>query len=138
MKRLVLSFASWFIGSFVLFYALLMLSSCSACIEQDELVRLECVPGEKMVCDLAGEDYPNAIVDPIPRLAGQCSYGTKTCTYDGWSECWPVLVIDMPKHVIDKSTGKQITAEIMISQDEECNGPGVILGLHDIKELTNA
>ena len=87
MKRLVLSFASWFIGSFVLFYALLMLSSCSACIEQDELVRLECVPGEKMVCDLAGEDYPNAIVDPIPRLAGQCSYGTKTCTYDGWSEC---------------------------------------------------
>jgi len=39
--------------------------------------------------------------------------------------------------VIDKSTGKQITAEIMISQDEECNGPGVILGLHDIKELTN-
>ena len=58
--------------------------------------------------------------------------------YDGWSECWPVLVIDMPKHVIDKSTGIQITAEIMISQDEECNGPGVILGLHDIKELTNA
>jgi len=57
--------------------------------------------------------------------------------YDGWSECWPVLVVDMPNHVIDKSTGKQITAEIMIAQDEECNGPGVILGLHDIKELTN-
>ena len=57
---------------------------------------------------------------------------------NGWPECWPVLVIDLPKHVIDKSTGQQIRAEIMIAQDEECNGPGVILGLHDIKELTNA
>ena len=58
--------------------------------------------------------------------------------YDGWSEYWPVLVVDMPNHIIDKSTGQQITAEIMIAQDEECNGPGVIMGLHEIKELTNA
>ena len=57
---------------------------------------------------------------------------------NGWPECWPVLVIDLPKHVIDKSTGQQISAEILIAQDEDCNGPGVILGLHDIKELTNA
>ena len=59
-------------------------------------------------------------------------------TDNGWPECWPVLVVDLPSHVVDKSTGQQITAEIMIAQDEECNGPGVLLGLHDIKELTNA
>ena len=57
---------------------------------------------------------------------------------NGWSQCWPVLIVDMPKHVIDKHTGQHIRAELMISQDEECNGPGVILGLHEIKELTNA
>ena len=56
----------------------------------------------------------------------------------GWPECWPVLVVDLPSNVTDKATGQQIRAEIMIAQDEECNGPGVILGLHDIKELTNA
>ena len=87
MKRLFESFISWFLISAVLTYTLLMLSSCSACVDQDELVRLECIPGQKIVCSLEGEDYPNATVDPIPTLAGQCSYGTKTCTYDGWSEC---------------------------------------------------
>ena len=73
-----------------------------------------------------------------PIVNGSVDAYVDETNYDGWSECWPVLVVDMPNHVIDKSTGKQITAEIMISQDEECNGPGVILGLHDIKELTNA
>jgi hypothetical protein len=56
----------------------------------------------------------------------------------GYTECWPVLVIDLPKHLIDKESGQQIRAEIMISQDSECNGPGVLLGLEQIKEMTNA
>ena len=56
----------------------------------------------------------------------------------GWPECWPVLIVDMPSNVTDKETGQQVRAEIMIAQDEECNGPGVILGLHEIKEMTNA
>ena len=56
----------------------------------------------------------------------------------GWPECWPVLIVDMPNNISDKETGQNVRAEIMISQDEEGNGPGVILGLHEIKELTNA
>jgi len=57
---------------------------------------------------------------------------------NGWPECWPVLIVDMPSNITDKTTGQQIRAEIIIAQDEEGNGPGVILGLHEIKELTNA
>jgi hypothetical protein len=56
----------------------------------------------------------------------------------GFTEYWPVLVVDMPKHLIDKESGQEIRAEIMISQDEECNGPGVLLGLEQIKGMINA
>ncbi|MAJ03100.1 MAG: hypothetical protein CMP37_04225 [Rickettsiales bacterium] len=72
---------------FVLLFFPLILIACSACTDEDKLVRLECVPGEKMVCDQEGKDYPNAIVDPMPTRAGQCSYGLRTCTHQGWSEC---------------------------------------------------
>jgi len=71
----------------VLFFVPLFVSACSSCVDQDNLVRLECKPGEKMVCNHEGEEFPNAIVDPIPVQPGQCSYGLKTCTFGGWSEC---------------------------------------------------
>ena len=60
------------------------------------------------------------------------------CTDDsGWSQCWPVLIVDLANGITDKETGSKVRAEIMIAQDEECNGPGVILGLHEIKEMIN-
>jgi len=71
----------------VLFFVPLILTACSACIDDEELVRLECTPGHQMVCNHTGEAFPNAITDPIPKQPGQCSYGLKTCTFQGWSEC---------------------------------------------------
>jgi hypothetical protein len=71
----------------VLFLLPIILTACSACIDEDELIRLECIPGQKMVCDLEGENYPNATPDPMPTLAGQCSYGLRDCTSKGWSKC---------------------------------------------------
>ena len=71
----------------VLFVVPLILVACSACIDEDELVRLECTPGHKMVCDHEGENLPNAITEPIPMQPGQCSYGLRTCTFQGWSDC---------------------------------------------------
>ena len=62
---------------------LMVLTACSACIEDDELVRLECIPGEKVVCGLEGKNYPNATTNPMPTLVGQCSYGIRTCTSQG-------------------------------------------------------
>ncbi len=72
---------------FIMLLLSIILTACSACIDDDELVKLECIPGEKIVCDLDGENYPNAMTDPIPNLAGQCSYGLRTCTTKGWSDC---------------------------------------------------
>ena len=71
----------------VLFFVPLILTACSACIDDEELVRLECTPGHKMVCNHTGESFPNAVTDPIPKQPGQCAYGLKTCTFQGWSEC---------------------------------------------------
>jgi len=71
----------------VLFFVPLILTACSACIDDEELVRLECTPGHKMVCNHNGESFPNAVTDPIPKQPGQCAYGLKTCTFQGWSEC---------------------------------------------------
>ena len=71
----------------VLFLLPIILTACSACVDEDELIRLECIPGQKMVCDLEGENYPNATPDPMPTLAGQCSYGLRDCTSKGWSKC---------------------------------------------------
>ena len=72
---------------FVLFLVPLFLTSCSACVETDQLVKLECIPGEKLVCDELGQDFPAANPDEITQRAGQCSYGIKTCSTSGWSEC---------------------------------------------------
>jgi len=63
--------------------ALLLFFAC----EEDRLVKLECVPGEKLVCDEHGQDFPAADPVDIAKRAGQCSYGIKTCTVRGWSEC---------------------------------------------------
>lgn len=60
---------------------------CFSCIDQEELIRLECTPGHKIVCNHEGEEFPNAMTDPVPSLPGQCSYGVKTCTFQGWSDC---------------------------------------------------
>ena len=55
--------------------------------EEDRLVKLECVLGDKLVCNEFGQNFP--AVDPaeIPERTGQCSYGTRTCTMSGWGEC---------------------------------------------------
>ena len=65
----------------------LTLTSCSACIDDEKLIRLECVPGEKLVCDELGQDFPAADPIDVAKRAGQCSYGLRTCTTSGWSEC---------------------------------------------------
>ena len=83
------------------------------------------------------KDYLQEQLDLLKGAKIVDAYVDET-TDNGWPECWPVLIVDLPDTVTDKITGQQIRAEIMIAQDEECNGPGVILGLHDIKELTNA
>ena len=49
--------------------------------------------------------------------------------------CWPVLVVDFPDHI--KDGDNTIRGEVLIAQDEECNGPGALIGLYEIKELTN-
>ena len=82
------------------------------------------------------KDYLQEQLDLLKGAKIVDAYVDET-TDNGWPECWPVLIVDLPDTVTDKITGQQIRAEIMIAQDEECNGPGVILGLHDIKELTN-
>jgi hypothetical protein len=71
---------------FVLFFVPLLMI-CQACIDQEELVRLECTPGDKIVCDEYGIDFPSADPIDIPKRSGQCSYGVKTCTISGWSNC---------------------------------------------------
>ena len=59
----------------VLFFASLFLTSCQACVEDDKLIKLECIPGDELVCDEYGQDFPSADVDDIAQRAGQCSYG---------------------------------------------------------------
>jgi hypothetical protein len=72
----------WFV-----FFVSLTLSACSACVEQDELVRLECIPGTKQVCDHHGNIHESLNPDNTPNLPGQCSYGFRTCTTSGWGVC---------------------------------------------------
>ena len=48
---------------------------------------------------------------------------------------WPVLVVDFPNHI--KDGNNTIRGEVLIAQDEECNGPGALIGLYEIKELAN-
>ena len=66
---------------------LLCLIGCAACLDDEELVKLECVPGHQQLCDEEGDDYPDARIYPKPVRSGQCSYGLRTCTLQGWSEC---------------------------------------------------
>ena len=74
---------------FVLLFLPVVLAACSACVDQDELVRLECRPGQQQVCTPAGEPVPS--LDPLnpPIIPGQCKYGLRNCTVVGqWSECF--------------------------------------------------
>jgi len=87
MKRLVASGFSWFIFSFVLFYLLLMMTSCQACLDDDRLVPLECRPGERQLCDHDGAILTSLNPDDPPKKSGVCKYGMRTCSFDGWSEC---------------------------------------------------
>ena len=87
MKRLVASGFSWFIFSFVLFYLLLMMTSCQACLDDDRLVPLECRPGETQLCDHDGAILTSLNPDDPPKKSGVCKYGMRTCSFDGWSEC---------------------------------------------------
>ena len=66
---------------------LCVVSLFSGCSSDEDLVRLECVPGEQIVCNELDQDFPNADPVDIPQRAGQCSYGLRTCTLNGWSEC---------------------------------------------------
>ena len=63
----------------VLLFIPLILTACQACVEDDKLVKLECIPGEKLVCDEYGQEFPNADPVDVVQRAGQCSYGLKTC-----------------------------------------------------------
>jgi len=62
-------------------------SSCTACIDDDKLIRLECIPGDQQVCDHHGNVFKNHNPNDPPSLPGQCSYGTRTCTTNGWGQC---------------------------------------------------
>ena len=73
---------------FVLLFLSFILTACSACIDDEELVRLECLPGAKQVCTFEGEAIPSLDPDNPPSLSGQCSYGLRTCTIEGWGDCF--------------------------------------------------
>ena len=66
---------------------IIFITSCQACLEDDQLVPLECRPGEMQVCDHHGNILSSLNPENIPSLPGQCTYGTRACTFDGWSEC---------------------------------------------------
>ena len=71
----------------VLFFVPLFLASCQACLDDDRLVPLECRPGEKQLCDHNGQILDSLNPSDPPDKAGVCSYGMRTCSFDGWSEC---------------------------------------------------
>tara|TARA_R100000315_G_scaffold51890_1_gene25682 strand:+ start:856 stop:2046 length:1191 start_codon:yes stop_codon:yes gene_type:complete len=51
------------------------------------LVPLECRPGERQLCDHDGAILTSLNPDDPPKKAGVCTYGMRSCTFDGWSEC---------------------------------------------------
>ena len=69
----------------LLFISLLV--SCQACLEDDQLVPLECRPGERQICDHDGAILTSLNPDDPPKKAGICQYGMRTCTFQGWSDC---------------------------------------------------
>ena len=60
---------------------------CSTCLDDEMLVPLECRPGERQVCDHHGNILSSHDPDNPPSLPGVCAYGTRSCTFDGWSDC---------------------------------------------------
>ena len=67
----------------VLFFVPLVLMSCQACLEDDQLVPLECRPGQKQVCDHHGAILSSLDPNDIPQKSGVCKYGLRTCSFDG-------------------------------------------------------
>jgi hypothetical protein len=63
------------------------LTSCQACLDDDQLVALECAPGTVHLCDYNGQTLTSLDPNDPPEIPGICKYGVKTCTFDGWSEC---------------------------------------------------
>ena len=51
---------------------LIFLSSCQACLEDDQLVPLECRPGERQLCDHEGAILSSLDPDDPPKKAGRC------------------------------------------------------------------
>ena len=60
---------------------------CSTCLDDDMLVPLECRPGERQLCDHDGAILTSLNPDDPLKKAGVCTYGMRSCTFDGWSEC---------------------------------------------------
>jgi hypothetical protein len=56
-------------------------------LEDDQLVPLECRPGQQQLCDHTGAILTSLDPSDPPKKAGVCEYGIRTCTFDGWSEC---------------------------------------------------
>jgi len=71
----------------VLFFVSLSLASCQSCIDDDQLVPLECTPGTIQICDHNGQVFDSLDPNDPPKRAGICNYGTRTCSFDGWSDC---------------------------------------------------
>ena len=71
----------------VLFFVPLILTACSACIDDEELIALECTPGTMQICDHNGQIFDSLNPNDPPERAGICRYGGRTCTFDGWTEC---------------------------------------------------
>lgn len=65
----------------------LVLASCQACLDDDQLVALECAPGTIEVCDHNGQIITSLDPKDPPEIPGVCRYGARTCTFDGWTEC---------------------------------------------------
>tara|TARA_A100001515_G_scaffold87979_2_gene69944 strand:+ start:715 stop:1974 length:1260 start_codon:yes stop_codon:yes gene_type:complete len=70
-----------------LFFVPLMLTACQACLDDDQLVALECAPGTIEVCDHTGQVLTSLDPKDPPLRPGVCRYGARTCTFDGWTEC---------------------------------------------------
>ena len=70
-----------------LLFAPLVLTACQACLDDDQLVALECAPGTIEVCDYNGRIITSLDHRDPPEIPGVCRYGARTSTLDGWTEC---------------------------------------------------
>jgi len=71
----------------VFYFVPLILTACQACLDDDQLVALECSPGTIEVCDHDGKTLTSLDPKDPPEKAGICKYGVRTCSFNGWSEC---------------------------------------------------